>query len=320
MNYVDAVIRHAGPSSEQATVEDFLLLRGRSFLCCLGFSLVLIFFSQAKAGMAQAQDDAPAATAPPAAFEPRIPTDQLKFLADYAGRKTKEIRKDKRFKDVMKEVTPRTTYHYGRDMALTDTIGTMLDGPDAPVEMRDERYVMVTSGGGPYLGGRGMIWFDRQEGIAIGAVYFHPTNGEPTPTLAIFSRQLSAKTLGMSQLPEEFRRDLNMWSLSARVPAICVWYFIPENGKKYPLLHDEDYCAVTGAAQAQCQRLNADAADADLSAASFMHQTGKAANATAWMLSPEQTAWFGLRERTCGVNLGCRVVFTRRRVRALVGR
>jgi len=66
--------------------------------------------------------------------------------------------------------------------------------------------------------------------------------------------------------------------------------FHPRNGRKYVLLHDEDYCAHPEIAPAQpdggCDQLNADAADADMNAAYFMQETGNLANATAWMLGP----------------------------------
>ena len=112
-----------------------------------------------------------------------------------------------------------------------------------PIDIREGRYVMVSSHSGPYLAGKGFLWFDMKEGIALGGVYFHPTNGEPTPTLAIFSRQLQETSLSMSQLPPAFAEDLAQWVLVAGVKMISPRYFIPENGKKYVLLHDEDYCA-----------------------------------------------------------------------------
>jgi len=66
---------------------------------------------------------------------------------------------------------------------------------------------------------------------------------------------------------------------------------------------------------------NLDAADADMNAAYFMKETHNAANATAWMLDPEQTAWLAVRASTCvGPNaLGCRVRMTRERIHVIVG-
>jgi uncharacterized protein YecT (DUF1311 family) len=261
---------------------------------------------------------------PPAVFQNPIPADQLTFLNDYAGKTAHEIRKDKRFRNLLKLAIPRTEYHYGRDMPLSDTVETMLDGAPLPIDIRDGRYVMVASHGGPYLSGKGFIWFDMKEGIALGGVYFRPTNGEPTPTLAIFSRQLKDTALSMSQLPVAFQQDLAQWILVAGPRLISTRYFIPENGKKYVLVHDEDYCATPDGAlppsQARCEEMNAEAADVDVNAAYFMAETDNAANATAWMLGPDQLAWIGVRDTTCGAaGWACRIRITRQRTRMLIG-
>lgn len=276
---------------------------------------------------AQDQSPAPAAelAAPPGAvFENRIPPEQLAFLNDYAGKTTKEIVKDKRLHPLMKAVTPRTEYHYGRDMSLFETLDTMLHSTPLPVDLRDGRYVTIGSHGGTYLMGRGFLWFDMKEGIALGGVYFHPTNGEPTPTLAVFSRQLNTKWLGMSQLPTAFQQDLAQWATLAAVPTVTATYFVPEDGKKYVLVHDEEYCQVSGGApgppQTRCEQMDADSAEADMNAAYFMRETHNAANATAWMLEPDQVSWIGVRLQTCGVALACRIRMTRARTRVLLQR
>lgn len=270
----------------------------------------------------QDQTMLPPGPPPAAVFQNQIPADQMSFLSSYAGMTTKEVRKDKRFKALMKEITPRTVYHYGRDMELEDTIETMLDSTGLPVEIHDGRFVTIGSHGGTYLSGRGFLWFDMQEGIGLGGVYFHPVNGEPTPTLAIFSRQLKDTDLGISQLPPEFQQDMERWSEIANLPPVTVRYLVPENGKKYVLLHDEDYCGVPPGAPPPpadiCQQMNADAADADMNGAYFMKESGNAANATAWRLAPEQVAWIGIRNSTCGVGLACRIAITRRRTRAIL--
>ena len=264
------------------------------------------------------QDAPPATPPPPAEFLNRIPAGQMAFLNDYANQTTKEIRKDKRFKELLKAVVPHTTYHYGHDLALSDGLEYVLDGGPLPVDVQDGRYVMVTSRGGPYLQGRGFVWLDMQEGIGIGGVYFHPVNGEPTPTLAIFSRQLKTDALAWSQLPRAFQRDVTGWSRVSGVPMITVTYFIPESGKKYSLIHDQDYCPAGAEPDDLCQQRNADAADADMNGAYFMDETGHAANATAWMLNGDQTAWIGMRQSTCGAALTCRIVLTRRRTVVLL--
>jgi hypothetical protein len=46
-------------------------------------------------------------------------------------------------------------------------------------------------------------------------------------------------------------------------------------------------------------------------------------NATAWMIGPDQVAWVGMRDRTCGGvvdPLGCRIRVTREHVHVLTGR
>lgn len=272
-----------------------------------------------------ARGQSPASTTPetqpppaPAVFLNPIPPDQLAFLNDYAGHPAKEAMKDKRFGKLLKLVIPRSEYHYGRDMPLSEASDAVLGGSKLPVAVRDGRYVMVSGSQGPYLSGKGFLWFDLQTGIALGGVYFHPTNGEPTPTLAIFSRQLQDRSLGLSQLPLAFAEDLSRWVADSKAHWVSPRYFIPENGKKYVLLHDEDYCDhpsnATPPPQDACMQLNAEAADADLNAAYFMQQTHNAANATAWMLLPEQVSWIGLRDRSCGSGPGtlpCRIRITR---------
>jgi uncharacterized protein YecT (DUF1311 family) len=269
-------------------------------------------------------DAQPGPPPPPIAFQNTIPPDQLAFLRDYDGKSTSELLKDKRFHKLRSEITPRTEYHYGYDMPLSEAADETLNGPPLPVDVREGRYVMVGANTGSFKGGKGFVWFDIQAGIGIGGVYFHPTNGEPTPTLAIYSRQIKASDLGISQLPPAFAQDLAQWSLVTGMRPVTVRYFIPDNGRKYVLLHDEDYCAHPEDAPAQpeggCEQLNADAADADMDAAYFMKETGNLANATAWMLGPDQVAWIGVRTRTCGGVLGCQIRMTRARTRVLIGR
>jgi uncharacterized protein YecT (DUF1311 family) len=260
---------------------------------------------------------------PPVAFQGTIPSGQLAFLNDFAGQPAGALHKDKRFHSLMKACVPRTEYHYGHDMPLSDAIDTVLDGSKDPVEVREGRYVLVSGSNGPYLRGRGFVWFDMQQGIVLGGFYFKPTNGEPTPTLTVFSRQLNVDSLSMTQLPVDFAGDLIQWATQAGVPPVSPRYFIPDNGKKYVLVHDEDYCDHPDdqppPPQEQCQQLNADAADADMNAAYFMKETHNQANATAWMLGPDQVEWIGIRERSCGVGLGCRIRITRERTRVLMG-
>lgn len=259
-------------------------------------------------------------------FQNLIPPGQVAFLNAYAGRTTKELMKDKQFKAVKKLMIPRTEYHYGRDMPLSDAVDLALGGSPLVVNVREGRYVMVTGKQGPYLHGRGFLWFDLEQGVALGGFYFSPTNGEPSPTLTVFSRQLNQASLALGEFPSAFIDDLGQWTMVSSIPEISPRYFIPENGKKYVLEHDEDYCwapAGTPAPppDAPCMRANLAAADADMNAGYFMKETHNAANATAWMLGPEQTAWLAMRDNTCAgpAGLGCRVRMTRERVRVILG-
>lgn len=266
-------------------------------------------------------DPAPAA----AVFRNSIASEQLAFLNDYAGRPAKDAMKDKRFGKLLKLAIPRSEYHYGRDMPLSDASDLVLSGSMEPVEIREGRYVTISGARGPYLSGRGFLWFDMQAGIGLGGFFFHPTNGEPTPTLAIFSRQLRQDSLGLSELPLALAEDLSGWSGRVGLPTVTVRYFIPESGKKYVLVHDEDFCDhppnAPAPAEDDCLQMNADAADADVNAAYFMARTHNAANATAWMLGADQVAWIGFRDRSCGVGAGrlqCRIRVTRQRMRVLL--
>jgi uncharacterized protein YecT (DUF1311 family) len=269
----------------------------------------------------------PEAPPVPATFQNLIPVDQLAFLAGEAGRPSKEMYKDKRFRALLKLAVPHTEYHYGSDMPLDDAIEKVLEeGATLPVDVRDQRYVTVASQGGPYLRGRGLLWFDLQSGIVLGCFFFQPTNGEPSPTLTVFSRQLTQTDLSMGQLPPEFIGDEIQWATRVGIPPVTPRYFIPGNGKKYVLVHDEDYCGHPNGLPAPpenvCQPMNADAADADVNAAYFMKETHNQANATAWMLGPDQVEWIGFRDRSCGggpAGLPCRIRITRQRTRVLLG-
>lgn len=276
-------------------------------------------------GTAGAQQDVPPpppGPPPPAVLQNLIPPAELGFLHDYANDTSNDILKDKRFKNLLKQAIPHTEYHYGTDKSLQDASEELLRTNAIPITVRDQRFVTISTRGGSYLAGKTLLWFDMQTGMALGSIYFHPTNGEPSPTLTIFSRQLTDTDLSMSQLPEDFIIDLDNWERGTRIPAISVQYLIPANGKKYVLMHDEDYCFhdQDEPAPEGCEQDNADAADDDMNAAYFMQETHNAANATAWMLEPDQIEWLGVRDRTCGLNgFACRIAITRRRTAVLIG-
>jgi uncharacterized protein YecT (DUF1311 family) len=230
----------------------------------------------------------------------------------------------------MRSAIPNCMFHYGWDMPLSEALDKVLKGSPLPVQIRDGRYVMVSGRSGPYLGGRGFVWVDMQDGIALGGFFFHPTNGEPTPTVAVFSRQVQGKdnSVGMSQLPAAFAEDLSRWSMESRVPPLTTRYFITGSNRRILLEHDEDYCVLPDGMPppppGACEQMNADAADIDMNAAYYLEQVNYATNATAWMiLGEDQAAWIEVRNNTCAVGpdpLGCRIRMTRERTHVIVHR
>jgi hypothetical protein len=256
-------------------------------------------------------------------FQRTIPAGELDFLKQMGGKPSGDVWKDKQFHKVVRSAIPNPMFHYGSDMAVEDAMDKVMTRSPEPVLVRDGRYVVVSGKMGPYLSGRGMVWVDTQDGVVLSAFYFHPTNGEPTPTVTVFTKQIKTDTIEMSQLPPEFAVDLALWSQEMRVPAAGVRYFIGDGHKKILLAHDEDYCVGAGPAEKDaCEHWNADAADADMVAASYLEQTHYATNATEWMITgSDQTAWLQVRERTCGAvldPLGCRIGMTRERTRVIM--
>jgi uncharacterized protein YecT (DUF1311 family) len=269
---------------------------------------------------------APASKYDKAIFQKPIPNEQTAFLNHFAGMPANDVVRDKQYRKLMRSVLPDCTFHYGWDMSPSDAFERVLNGSQLPLQIRDGRYVMVSGRSGPYLGGRGFVWIDMQEGIALAGFYFHPTNGEPTPTVTVFSRQVKEESLKMSQLPPAFAEALSQWSTESGVPPVTTRYFIGGSNKKILLEHDEDYCAPVNPATASpaddCEQRNADAADIDLTAAYYLDQTNHATNATAWMIVGEdQVAWIQIRDNTCRIGpdrLRCRIRMTRERTHVIL--
>jgi hypothetical protein len=261
-------------------------------------------------------------------FPDPVPSDQLAFLSALAGTPSGAVEKNKQFGKLLHAVVPDCVFHYGWDMGLQKSLETVLKGSSELVQVRDGRYAMISGRSGPYLQGRGFLWLDLQEGIALGGFYFHPTNGEPTPTVTIFSKQVSEAALEMNQLPPDFAADLSRWSEENNVPPVTTRYFITAAKEKIVLQHDEDYCVPTDGTNPPpeniCEQMNADAADIDVSAAYYLDQVHHATNATAWMINgPDQLAWIQVRNTTCGVNpdpLHCRIIMARERTRVIITR
>ncbi|MGB7280785.1 MAG: hypothetical protein WBE13_00880 [Candidatus Acidiferrum sp.] len=262
-----------------------------------------------------------------AIFQKPIPSDQLTFLKQFEGAASNDVLRDKQYRKLMHSVIPNCMFHYGTDMPLSDALEKVLTNSPLPVQIREGRYVLVSGRSGPYLTGRGFVWLDMQDGIGLGGFYFHPTNGEPTPTVTIFSKQVKEKSLLMSQLPPAFAEDLRQWSEESRIPAITTRYFITGLNEKILLEHDEDYCAppdrASAPSQSDCEQMNADAADIDLNAAYYLEQTHHATNGTAWMIAgQDQVAWIQVRENTCRIGpnpLRCRIRLTRERTHMIIG-
>jgi hypothetical protein len=268
--------------------------------------------------------------AAPAVFEERIPIEQLQFLKGYTGEAAKKLTKDKQFNALLKQVEPKSEFHYGRDMSLAEAVDTMMHSGHVRVALVKDRYVMVASSVGSYLGGRAFLWVDTEQGIGLGGVFFRPVNGEPAPTLAIFTKQLRVSELKMSQLPLEFVGAVRAWSAELKLPEITPRYFIPESGRKYLLEHDEELCAgdirkpVVG--ESECLQRKVDAAEVDVEAAAFITRLHNAANATAWELNgqdAEQKEWMEKRKKSCGTSAGsldCWMRMTHERTEELIAR
>jgi uncharacterized protein YecT (DUF1311 family) len=263
----------------------------------------------------------------PAVFQDRIPVDQLAALKQFEGMQSGKAMKDKQFHELLRGVVPDCDVHYGWDMPLMEVLDAAMEGSKIPVQIRDERYLIVSGRNGSYLDG--LIWIDLQEGIALGGFYFYPTNSEPTPTEAIFSRQVQTeeRSIGMGQLPAAFADDLRRWSEGFRVPAITTRYFLTGSNLRVLLEHDEDYCRAApgtpgaarpgapGSQSKPCEKMNASAADIDLETAYYLQQVNYKTNAAAWMIvSREQEDWIEGRDNACKTGpdpLACQIRMTR---------
>jgi len=324
-------MRYGGATSGRSGSPFRLKLTPRVLAICA--TIVAAVFGIAEGSMlskapARAMQDTPPPPPPPSpvVFQKPIAADQLAFLNSFAGRPANDLVRDGKYKKLMHTVIPDTMFHYGIDMPLSDAVEKVMQGSSAPVQIHDGRYLVVSRANGPYLRGRGFIWIDLQEGIGLGGFYFHPTNGEPTPSVTVFSRQVKDEdAMQLSQLPAAFAQDLSQWSADSSIPPVTTRYFITGSNKKILLEHSEDYCApAAGAAapsQADCEQMNADAADIDMNAAYYLEQTNHATNATARMIEGnEEVAWIQLRENTCRVGpdpLRCRVRMTHEHIHGI---
>lgn len=302
----------------------------------LGFALrfplrTTMLFAVAGFFIAAYAQVAPTNTAPvpsvvydPGIFHKSIPAVELADLTRHAGEPSGNLWRDRRFRKLVDANTPDVMYHFGNDKPLQVCMDLALDGSRVPIQVRDNRYVMVGGWSSLYgFHGRAFLWFDTQAGILLGGFYFNPVNGEPTPTLTVFSKQTNVAELSLGQLPPEFARDLSEWTIAAGVPAITSRYFIDEQKKRTLLEHDEDFCLAPDGGHAPagdpCEQMNEKAADIDLTAAEYLSSVHYATNATAWMADGyDRGAWIQTVNATCGVTVSCRILMTRRRTRAIL--
>jgi len=266
-----------------------------------------------------------------ALFQNPVPPASLAFLTAFSGAPAGALYHERQFRKLLGATVPNCMFHYGHDMPLLDALDAVLPHSSIPVQIRDNRYVLVSGEHGPYLGGRGFVWIDMQDGIVLGGFFFRPTNGEPTPTVAVFSRQVKVKdhSIAMSQLPPAFEDDLIQWSTQFGVAPITTRYFLTGSDRRILLEHTEDFCAPGPGPNSappppdECAEMNVEAAEVDMNAAYYLEQVNYATNATAWMINGEdQIAWIVVRDRTCiGPNpLPCRIRMTRERTRVIVTR
>ncbi len=269
---------------------------------------------------------APASNYDKAIFQKPMPPDQLTFLKQFSGATSNDVINDKQFRKLLKNILPNCMFHYGSDKGLDEAMDEVIKGSRNPVLIRDGRYFMISGQNGPFLSGKGFIWIDMQDGVGLGGFYFHPTNGEPTPSVNIFSRQIKEDALALSELPPAFAEDLAQWTASERISPVTTRYFLTGSNKKILLEHDEDFCSPTDGTVARagdvCEQMNADAADLDMNAAYYLDQVHHATNATAWMITgADQAAFIQVRASTCGGvldPLGCRIRLTRQQTHIVV--
>jgi hypothetical protein len=266
-----------------------------------------------------------------AIFQKPIPADQLAFLKGFDGAASNELFRDKQFKRVLKAGVPDVMFHYGRDMPLPAALEQVLSGSPMPVRVVGDRYVTLEGRASLYpgLAGKGFVWVDMQDGLVLGGFYFHPSNGEPTPSVTVFSQQIGEEAITLGELPPEFADELREWSQRAGVPLVTTRYFIGDTHEKILLEHDEDFCSAgangrpLGNLGDDCLEMNVNAADLDEGAAYFLDQVHYATNATAYMLGPDQIEFLRVRERTCGSvvdPMACRIRVSRERTRVILKR
>lgn len=248
----------------------------------------------------------------------------IDWLKDYANQTTFEVISDKKFGNMILAATPPAVFHFGADMMLSDAVTLILHGPAFPVQLRDGRYLMISAERSARGGGESFYWFDLQRGMTFGGVFFRPSNGEPTPSLTVFSGQVADRITSDTQLPRDFLRDLETWRTARNVPAVVVRYFVNGLAWKAPLLHESDACAAAGAgtASAECQAVDEQAAELDMQAALYLLRSRYAEGTpAATQLDAAQAQWQTSLETACAGKAdapACRAQMARQRAQDLV--
>ena len=272
-----------------------------------------------------ATDAAPVWVYDKAIFQKPIPPDQLTFLKQFEGAPSSKLWKDKQFHKLVNNILPTGMFHYGRDRSIFDALDLVTYKSTIPVQVLSGRYLVVAGDVSPELRGRGFVWIDLQDGVALGCFSFYPTNGEPTPSMVIFSRQIvKENSIAMGQLPPEFATFLRGWTGKYQIPMITARYFITGSNKRILLEHDEDYCSAMDGLPAPnggtCGQMIFEAADMDVTVADYLEATHHATNATAQMISGDQQVWLQTRASTCGVIVACRIRVTVERKNVILHR
>ena len=252
-----------------------------------------------------------------------LPATDFVWLLSEQGRPTADAVTDPHYAQLIDDLVPRAMFRYGYDMPLAQAFKTMLQGSTAPVILRAGRYLSLSTPAYAATA-QGFLWVDLQLGVSFGAVFSHPTTGEPSPTEIVFSRQFSDEVLQESQLPAAFFSDLAAWETMHRIP-MAARYFISSNGRSV-LLHARDWCAgvdLRGDASAAdvsadaCQVRNEQTAEADLAATYFLALRRYADDpATRTDLERSERQWVASRNTSCrsdAAGTDCRVKMTRAR-------
>jgi uncharacterized protein YecT (DUF1311 family) len=252
----------------------------------------------------------------------------LRSLTD--GESSRDATLASRFAALVGAAVPDAVYHFHVDMPLAEAFTAIMRGPAQPIQVRDGRYtVLAACQSASCAGARAFLWVDTGGALAIGAIQFNPSNGEPTPTQTIFASQVQDPITSMSQLPSAFVQDLARWTSAGRTTPPMARYFVNGKGVKTPVPHEEDACLATDARSSQlpiglCAPMNLANAEQDLAAALYLLNASFAEGTKSRAdLKAEQGAWVKARDSSCGAaatleEIACRVTYTRERTKAVI--